>query len=92
MDDFNPDRWHEHRSKSLQSIVAPFSVGKRSCVGEDFVHMNVLKMVTTLLGSYEFAFVNADTPMVIVNHGGDMLKTPILVKVRRRGQAFVGGG
>jgi hypothetical protein len=47
-----------------------------------------MKMATTLLKAYEFDFLNAHEPMVVVSHGDSELRTPILVKVKRRGKEF----
>ncbi|KAK4506182.1 hypothetical protein PRZ48_004147 [Zasmidium cellare] len=89
-DVFNPDRWYEKRTEELSHLVIPYSVGKRSCVGQNLANANILKMTTTLLRCYEFEFVNKDEPMVVVSHGDSDLRTPVLVKVKRRGPVYVG--
>ncbi|CAK1361556.1 uncharacterized protein RHO25_004867 [Cercospora beticola] len=89
--DFDPARWYdEKRAKGLESLVIPFSVGKRACVGQNLANANILKMFTTLLRCYEFEFVNSDEPMVVVSHGDSDLRTPVLVKVKMRGSEYTG--
>ncbi|PPJ49738.1 hypothetical protein CBER1_02909 [Cercospora berteroae] len=89
--DFDPARWYdERRAKGLESLVIPFSVGKRACVGQNLTNANILKMFTTLLRCYEFEFMNSNEPMVVFSHGDSDLKTPVLVKVKMRGSEYTG--
>ena len=71
-------------------MVVPFGVGKRACAGQNLARTNVLKMATTLLKAYDFEFLNADEPMVVVSHGDSELRTPVMVRVKRRGAEFAG--
>lgn len=89
-DVFDPDRWYDRHTAELSHLVIPYSVGKRSCVGQNLANANILKMTTTLLRCYEFEFVNKEEPMVVVSHGDSDLRTPVLVKVKRRGEVFAG--
>jgi cytochrome P450 len=68
--------------------VIPFSVGRRACVGQNLAKTNVLKMATTLLRAYEFEFLGTEEPMKVVCHGDSDLRTPIMVRCKRRGEAF----
>ena len=88
---FDPDRWYdEKRAKGLERFVIPFSVGKRSCVGQNLATANILKMVTTLLRCYEFEFVNKEEEMVVASHGDGYLRTPVMVKVKMRDGPYAG--
>jgi cytochrome P450 len=87
---FDPTRFYDVRAKHSEKLLMPFGVGRRSCVGQNLARTNILKMATTLVRAYEFEFLNADEPMLVVSHGDSDLVTPIMVKVRRRGEKFAG--
>ncbi|KAK0352567.1 hypothetical protein LTR02_017322 [Friedmanniomyces endolithicus] len=87
---FNPNRYSQARDKDLSSLVMPFSVGQRNCVGQNLARTNVIRMATTLLRAYEFDFLRTEEPMFMACHGDSDLRTPVMVKVQRRGEVFTG--
>ncbi|KAK3624134.1 hypothetical protein LTR56_021167 [Elasticomyces elasticus] len=86
---FNPNRWYGEQAANTEWLN-PFSVGRRSCVGRNLAQTNVLKMATTLLRAYDFEFLNTDEPIVMVSHGDSDLRTPVMVRCKRRGERFSG--
>ena len=87
---FDPQRWYDERAKNLSPWVIVFGVGKRACVGQNLAKMNVLKMATTLFKAYEFEFLGTEQPMLLVCHGDSDLRTPVMVRCKRRGEPFAG--
>ncbi|TKA64938.1 hypothetical protein B0A55_10958, partial [Friedmanniomyces simplex] len=84
-DVYNPDRWYGKQPPHVD-FLNTFNAGKRSCVGQNLARTNVLKIATTLLGAYEFDFLNTEEPMVMVSHGDSDLRTPVMVKCKLRGR------
>jgi cytochrome P450 len=88
---FDPTRWYDaSHAKGKEKLLIPFSLGNRNCAGQNLANTNILKMVVTLLRFYEVEWLNRGEEMRVVAYGDSQLRTPILVKVGRRGEEFRG--
>ncbi|KAM5520510.1 hypothetical protein FOXYSP1_14400 [Fusarium oxysporum f. sp. phaseoli] len=62
-DQFIPDRFLGPNSKDLQGYLSPFSTGHRMCIGKNLAIMNMLKVLSTVLGNYKLEMVHPEEPV-----------------------------
>jgi sterol 14alpha-demethylase len=84
-DDFDPDRFTKARAeeKKVKYSYIPFSAGRHACIGEQFAHLQVSAIWTTILHHYKVELVSKNiepdyTTMIVAP------KPPVTIKYTRR--------
>ncbi|EXK86379.1 hypothetical protein FOQG_09651 [Fusarium oxysporum f. sp. raphani 54005] len=83
-DQFIPDRFLGPNSKDLQGYLSPFSTGHRMCIGKNLAMMNMLKVLSTVLGNYKLEMVHPEEPVDTFSVGISEKKGGLLCRISRR--------
>ncbi|KAI6216538.1 (pine wood nematode) hypothetical protein [Aphelenchoides besseyi] len=81
--EFNPARFidEDGQLKHCNEMI-PFSLGRRSCIGESLARMELYLIITNLFNQYEFLPTNE--PPSLLRDGMDIKMRPFKCKLRRR--------
>lgn len=71
-------------SPDFVSLLLPFGIGHRSCIGRNIAMMNILKVTATLLRNYEFEVLDQNESLEMLHGGVAEKKGPLMCKVRKR--------
>lgn len=63
----------------------PFGAGHRMCIGRNIATINIVKIITTLLRSYNFDVMEKKDRLDIMTVGIGELEGPLMCRVSRRG-------
>jgi len=74
----------DKNSADYVSLLMPFGIGHRSCIGRNIAMMNILKVTATLLRNYKLEAVNVYEKLEILHQGVAEKKGPLLCKVEKR--------
>ncbi|GMT29234.1 hypothetical protein PFISCL1PPCAC_20531, partial [Pristionchus fissidentatus] len=84
-DYFCPERHINEEGQFLKDPrITPFSVGKRSCLGETLARMEIFVMFTAFVQNCHFYPVNKVPPAVEIVHGFTRTTAPFLLKIQPR--------
>ena len=63
--EYIPERWldTDPDAETLKEIFCPFSVGKRSCVGQNLAQLELMLFIATFLYFYDFELVSEVTEL-----------------------------
>ncbi|KAI9691406.1 MAG: hypothetical protein M1820_009678 [Bogoriella megaspora] len=84
--EYNPERWmraegeseqaFDERRAAMDRIDLTFSQGSRACIGKSFTHLEIFKVVASLMGEFKFEAVDApkrfSVPVKIIRRDGNI--------------------
>ncbi|KAI9654811.1 MAG: hypothetical protein M1821_005805 [Bathelium mastoideum] len=88
--EYNPERWMRAKGESEQAFLErraamdrvdlTFSQGSRACIGKSFTHLEIFKVVASLMGQFKFEAVEAPrrfaVPVKIIRRSGEFATQP----------------
>ncbi|KAL9086099.1 MAG: hypothetical protein Q9165_007311 [Trypethelium subeluteriae] len=84
--EYNPERWMRAKGESeeafyerraaMDRVDLTFSQGSRACIGKSFTHLELFKVVASLMGQFKFEAVEApkrfSVPVKIIHRDGNI--------------------
>lgn len=71
-------------SADYATLLMPFGIGHRSCIGRNIAMINILKVTSTLLRNYEFELLDGEESLEILHGGVAEKRGPLMCTVKMR--------